>query len=176
MRSLATGNRNEPDGPGLKHRRMRGFTLIELIVVVSIVSALALALGLATGPLIERNRAGGAAQAAAKLEREIEAARAHAFHHRRTAGLMPQPRGWAILLRAADGEGWEPAGREGRLGDPVQWQISGAVHMPGGRPATEPPIRFLADGRATPFRVTFGARGAQLCETDGMEPFTCRAR
>lgn len=157
---------------------MRGFTLIELIVVVGIVSALALALGLATGPLIERNRAGSAAQAAAELEREIEAARAHAFHHRRTAGLMPQPRGWALMLRAEDGEGWVPDGREGRLGEPVQWQINGAAHMPPGEPAAEPPIRFLADGRATPFRVSFGGRGGgeQLCETDGTEPISCRAR
>ena len=155
---------------------MRGFTLIELIVVVSIVSALALALGLATGPLIERNRAGGAVQAAATLEREVEAARAHAFHHRRTAGLMPEPGGWAVVRRAEDGAGWERAGREGRLGDPVQWQISGAAHTPTSLPSAEPPIRFLADGRATPFRVTFGGRAAQLCETDGMEPVTCHAR
>ena len=155
---------------------MRGFTLIELIVVVSIVSALALAVGLAAGPVIDRNRPGSAMQAAAMLEREIEAARAHAFHHRRTAGLIPQPRGWAVMLRAEDGEGWEHAGREGSLDGPVQWQIAGAAHTPSGLPAADPPIRFLADGRATPFRVTIGGRaGVQICETDGLEPFACRA-
>lgn len=147
-------------------------------MVVSIVATLALALGLATGPAIDRARPGNVTHAAGALVRDVEAARAHALHARQPAGLVPLGQGWAVVIRAPDGGGWAPAGQEATAAASLQWQIAGASHLPAATmPATAPPIRFLADGRATPFRVRLSGRGGvQICQTDGLEPLSCRAR
>lgn len=170
MQSSVTGRKTE-----------HGFTLIELIVVVSIVSVLALSLGLSTGPVIDRNRPGSASHIASTLVRDVEAARSRAFHHRQLAGLVPQAQGWALVSRAPDSEDWSSPQREETISGRLQWRVGGASYLPPVTPPDDgaaPVIRFLADGRATPFQVTVTGRGGalQVCETDGLEPLSCQAR
>lgn len=129
-----------------------GLTLIELVVVVAILGLLAL-------PAMLRFGGGGlfggqppAARVAAALTADLAHLRDRALLGRQRLELAPHDHGWSGGVVAQD------AGfRRLRL----VWQIDGPT-----RPDEPAAIRFLPDGRATPFSLRI--------EADGQPPLACR--
>lgn len=170
--------------PGLAPRRMRprapGFTLIELVAVMTVLSILALAMvvGTGAGSLMGRDRDSAAGTAARNFESAVRTARASAFHSRTPHGLLPRPDGWQMLVRDHDAGGWRPASEGHARG--IGWVINGTAHFPT-PPLTDtaprPLVVFASDGRATPFTVDFHATPDRYrCETDGWEGLQCARR
>ncbi len=159
-------------------RAAAGFSLIELVIVITIVSVLALTvtLGFATQGRLTGTREASPARAAAALEAGVTRARDLAILARAPAGLRPDGDGWEILRHEEDG--WRRIGG-GALPDRSEWRIDGqlirgALTTP--ETDEEPPVRFLPDGRSTPFELRLGPRGAaHRCATSGPEPLECRA-
>lgn len=157
-----------------------GFTLIELVAVMTVLSILALALvvGTGAGSLMGRDRDSAAGSAARSLESAVSTARARAFHTRVPHGLLPQPEGWQMLVRDRDAGGWRGAGAGRATG--LTWIIDGTAHFPTPPLADTSPrplVVFASDGRATPFTVDFhAAPDGFRCTTDGWEVLQCARR
>jgi len=167
-------------GPRLARPGAPGFTLIELVAVMTVLSILALALvvGTGAGSLMGRDRGSAAGGAARALERAVTTARATAFHTRVPHGLLPRPDGWQMLVRDHDNGVWRAAGEGHAAG--LDWVINGTAHFPT-PPLTDtaprPLIVFASDGRATPFTVDFhAAPDGFRCTTDGWEGLQCARR
>lgn len=171
MRISETGNSTD---------RAAGFTLIELVAVMTIVSILALAVivGTGAGSLMGRERSSAAGSVARDLQTAVNAARDGAFHARLPHGLRPRPDGWQVLVRDRERGGWRPLG-EGHA-SALNWVIDGIAHFPTPLAAdtpARPPVVFAADGRATPFAVEILAGQERLrCATDGWEGLQCTSR
>lgn len=178
----ATGSLTDP----AKHRgrrppgAARGFTLIELVAVMTVVAILALALvaGTGAGSLMGRERSSTAGAIAHDLETAVASARAAAFHTRLPHGLLPLPEGWQMLVRERASGGWRLAG-EGR-GTALSWVIDATAHFPATPAEGTPPrprVIFASDGRATPFSVEIHSPQERLrCATDGWEALQCAPR
>lgn len=167
-------------GTGRSTDRAAGFTLIELVAVMTVLSILALALvvGTGAGSLMGSDRGSTAGSAARTLENAVRTARATAFHTRVPHGLLPRPDGWQMLARDRDAGGWRPVdeGQAAGLG----WVINGTAHFPVPPLAETPPrplVVFASDGRATPFSVDFHTASDRFrCTTDGWEGLKCARR
>ncbi|MCC6303855.1 MAG: GspH/FimT family pseudopilin [Rhodobacteraceae bacterium] len=148
----------------------RGFTLVELVVVVAVLAVLATAVTLTGGFA----RAGGAAEAAgAAFARAVAAARDRALARGEATGLGPLALGWQVM--APDGKGgWAALGPPGRAPG-VAWTVAGVALRPAPDADPAPPaILFLPDGRGTPFTLAIADGRAQLsCRTDGWEAPQC---
>lgn len=157
-----------------------GFTLIELVAVMTVLSILALALvvGTGAGSLIGRDRDNAAGAAARNLESAVNTARATAFHTRVPHGLLPRPDGWQMLVRDRDTGGWRAEGTGRAAG--LSWVIDGTAHFPApSLPDTplRPLVVFASDGRATPFTADFHTAPDRFrCTTDGWEVLRCARR
>lgn len=144
--------------------RDRGFTLIELLVVVSIVSVLALGLGLRAGGGLGTARTGPE-----RLADAVAQLRARAILGRQVLALMPLADGWQAMVR--QDEGWRAEGTRVALRSAVFWQVGGSGWVPRGSEGT-PPILFLPEGRHTAFEARFA--GGEICQTSGWEAPSCR--
>lgn len=138
----------------------RGFTLVELMVVVAILSLLTLTAALGV------NRPRASSQDWARFESIHDRLREQAVMGGETLGLRLSETGYRRLRR--DAAGWQEEGPAGA------W--SGAVRMelPAGPDRL---LVFLPSGRATPARLAFAGEGvATVCESDGWGPVSCAGR
>lgn len=162
-------------------RPIRGFTLIELVVVVAI-------LGLLTLPVVLRVGGGGvfggatSAQAAqARLADDLTRMRDRALFTHEVLRLTPDRQGWQwstrLPMTAAAPQpgfdlrrsGWAPDGDPVRLeGLSLIWQVD----VP---PGTDAAVHLMPDGRGTSFSVRLGA-GGPLCRFDGWGDLACADR
>lgn len=159
-------------------RRAAGFSLIELVVVIAVLSVLAggLALSLGAGP------GGLAADPALREARALQAAvtraRDQALMGRETLGLWLGADGWQVMRRDPLAGDWQARGPARSVAG-ARWQIAGQETAPAaaadGPPA--PPILFLPDGHGTAFSVDLPRRGPAAplrCASPGWEGLTCR--
>lgn len=160
--------------------RATGFTLIELLVVVTILSILALGVGLVAGGGFSRPSNTPRALAD-RFAAAMTQARDAALLGRAPIGLVPRRDGWRVLARDAEGA-WQSATAPVTLsGASLFWQVNGTAHAPGlALPAADatPPVLFLPDGRSNAFGLILGPGGGQsgariTCQTDGWGPVTC---
>ncbi|MCC5969532.1 MAG: prepilin-type N-terminal cleavage/methylation domain-containing protein [Pararhodobacter sp.] len=158
-------------------RRAKGFTLIELVAVTTIISVLSLTLivGSRADSLFGRDRPDDPARIARSFAETIERARSQAFHSRLPYAILPQPEGWLLLQRDRDAGAWRSIGDGTAPG--TAWVISGTVHFPTPlAPDTplRPRILLASDGRITPFVAEFHTgQGRYRCQTDGWEALQC---
>ena len=138
----------------------RGFTLVELLVVVSILSVLALGIGLRAGGGL-----GSARDASGLLIADVAQGREQAIVSRQIHGLRTTPQGWQLMRLGT--EGWVGASAAPRRAADARWQID----APPAPRADTPAILFLPQGQATAFAVTLDSA---TCTTDGWGPLTCR--
>ncbi|GAB4267536.1 MAG: hypothetical protein Kow0013_17580 [Pararhodobacter sp.] len=148
-----------------------GFTLVELLVVVTIVSILAVGVWVRGSGLLGRS----AASAAQRFVMDVERLRDGALLGRVQTGLYPLAGGWQRARRDPEGR-WHPEGRVVEAGGAaLSWWVAGAPFLP---PLTRPvpgqlpAITFATDGGGRAFAVQFGPGGPR-CATDGWGTPTC---
>ena len=159
-------------GPGILSRsgsraaapRAAGFTLIELVVVVAVLSVLAVGAGLVA------SRSGAAADAGDlnRFRGQFETARARAIQGRQALGFEITARGFQSTRRTA--EGWEPGAREQRWRGRVVFLQRSARRLP-----DAPDIVILPDGRTSAFSLSFsgGSQRGLRCTSDGYSGLIC---
>ena len=151
-------------------------TLIELLVVVTIVSIMALGIGLTGGGVFARP-SDSARSLADRFDGAVTQARDRAVLGRRLVGLRPRPDGWMIVEPGRSGD-WQPVGAPVRARRAsMAWQIDGQTFLPRLASAAadrRPAVIFAPDGRATPLRLVIGQPGARIaCATDPGGGVTC---
>ncbi|PWJ15792.1 GspH/FimT family protein [Jannaschia seohaensis] len=146
--------------------REAGFSLIELVVVVAVLSVVAVGAGLAVG-----RGSDGATADAQRFARLVEVARASAVIGRQPEGLFVTA---TELRRAAWVDGaWQPSERGLRWRDDVLLRLE--TPRPG--PAV-PHLVFLPDGSGTAFEIAFAPQPTgrrARCRGDGAGPMRCDA-
>lgn len=166
--------------PGRVCPKDAGFTLLEMVIVVTVLAVLSVSVGLSVGRIADRG-AGDAARFAAQFERM----RHLAIIGRSIRAMALSPEGWQMLARdegaATDSlAGWQAQGRMNRFSGEVR--IATAAAAAAARPAapagrTRPDILFLPDGQATPLAIAFISAGAiTRCATDGWATLACNTR
>lgn len=150
-----------------------GFSLVEVMIVVAVLSVLSVAAGLSvgrTGPVREND--------AEAFATAYEAGQLAAILARHPRALALTDTGWTPLEPDPDAPGgWRTAGperalvgawREGATGAPLRSAVVGAE--------TQADVVFLPDGQTTPVDLRFIARaGERRCAADGWGTLACRA-
>lgn len=154
----------------------RGFTLIEVMIVVAILSVVATGFVLRTGPAVDDD----AQRAAARLQGDVAAARDRALLGREWLGLAPARDGWQVMRRDTGRGAWV-AQSETVLAPRFDWTRDGRALAPEGRRAAAgpaaPEIVIGPDGAGTAFAVRISARDRTLsCSDPGHGPLTCEGR
>lgn len=161
MGSKLTPRRNTPE-PGVA--ATAGFTLIELVVVVAVLSVLAVGAGLVASR-------GGTSAMASDLQRfktQVDTMRARAIQGRQVLGLYVTDRGFQVAVETADG--WEEHHTETRWRGRAVLKLQTPRHVP-----NSPHIRFLPDGRVSAFTLSFTSGGGRRsdCRSDGFAEVLC---
>lgn len=149
----------------------RGFTLVELLVVLSILSLLSVGAALSIGG---RSATPLAGRMATQLADDIAYARDQALLGRTLWGLRPEPgRGWQVLRLGADGS-WQPGLAERRFErGSIQW-FSGGQPIVAGAADGPPPIVIAPEGRMTPLDIRLSHAGqSRRCVSTGVGGITC---
>lgn len=140
--------------------RTAGFSLIELLVVTAILSALAVGVSLAFA------RPGGTETDAARLDQALTRARDMALATGARHGLELDDAGWRILRYDAVAGAWQDTGG-GR------WSGTARPARPLRRDAPE--VEVLPDGEISPLRIEFYRQAERtVCRAAGWGPVTCR--
>ena len=141
----------------MTRRGQAGFTLIELMVVITILSLLTLSVTLS----VSRPRSGGAAQDWARFEAVHASLRTEAVLTRRILGLAVNSEGYQRLARV-DGA-WR------QEGEVIAWRAGVAVERP-----FAGPVAFLPAGQGSAVRLRFeGGARVTVCESDGWAALLC---
>lgn len=155
---------SHPTGSDLIEDRTSGFTLIELMVVVAVLSVLAVGAGL----VASRGGKSAATTDLQRFERHIQIARARAMQGRQVQGLFVTARGFQPTVETNDG--WDKKQIETRWRGDVVLQLATPRRGP-----NSPHILLLPDGRVSPFSLSFAPKDGRriVCRSDGNTRMSC---
>lgn len=139
----------------------RGFTLLEMIVVIVIIGVLATAVSLSIG---SRNLSDTLDAETRRIEKLLELATDDALFRHRELGFWSDGERYGFMV-LSDGQ-WQPysgseALRERRFEPPVEGHLYvEGQRVPGPDPLSpQPPVLVLSSGEVTPFALRLGVPG-----------------
>jgi len=158
---------------GLSRGGERGFSLLEMVVVVAVIATLSVGASLAIGTR-------GGTPDAPRLAATYDALRDAALLGQEARGLRLVPGGWQVLLPGAGpAPGWRVSGGVQQFRSEARFEGARGPILPA-PPEDRPPqpdIVFLPDGEVTPFEVVFVTEGAvTACRSLGLAGLDCTAR
>lgn len=164
MGSPVTGRARRPAARGAAPEHSAGFTLIELVIVVAVLSVLAVGAGLVA------SRSGRAAEQSdlQRFRQQFETVRARAIQGRQALGIKITAKGFRGAHQAE--QGWVMSQQENR------WRGRAVLQSDGPRQDTDAPdIILLSNGRSSAFTLSFFTSGARRarCVSDGFSGLTC---
>lgn len=142
----------------------KGFSLIEVLVVLSVLSILSVGAALS----VSRSSEARAATDQVRFAKAFENAVSQALQGHKTQGVLISNEGFQMAHRSL--EGWQTRS------DLRKWQgkavFAGDVVAPA---FGSPQIVILANGRSTPFSIRFSqpAGGSQICRSTGWSELDC---
>ncbi|MCJ7874790.1 prepilin-type N-terminal cleavage/methylation domain-containing protein [Phaeobacter sp. J2-8] len=156
--------RDDPDHELAGSARSAGFTLIELMVVVAVLSVLAVGVGF----FVSRSDRTAQESDVLRFQRQVESARARALQGRQKQGLFVTARGFRSTVETVDG--WAKPQHE------IRWRgvVTLRLQTPRQGP-NSPHIVMLPDGRITAFSLSFApeTNTRVICRSDGVAGMSC---
>ncbi|MDZ7708815.1 MAG: prepilin-type N-terminal cleavage/methylation domain-containing protein [Roseovarius sp.] len=151
----------------------RGFSLLEMVVVVAVIATLSVGASLSIGPR-------GETADAPRLASVYDALRDAALLGQARRGLRLVPGGWQVLVPREGAEGgWQTSGAAVKFRSEVRFEGEGGpiLPTPPDDRLPQPDIVFLPDGEVTPFEAVFVTDATiTACRSQGLAGLVCAVR
>jgi prepilin-type N-terminal cleavage/methylation domain-containing protein len=146
--------------------RTQGFSLLELLVVITVLAILTISIGYSSSLGDPKSASGDDASRFASVFSELQSG---AILSQSRKGLDVSQKGWLVYHFDPVQANWDNDGR------PVKWKGEASLLLKNRKSAPyDPDIIIMPDGRHSAFSVTFVYSGvSQLCSSDGWMGVTC---
>jgi prepilin-type N-terminal cleavage/methylation domain-containing protein len=146
--------------------RTQGFSLLELLVVITVLAILTISVGFSTSLGDARTASGDDANRFVSVFKELQSG---AILSQSRKGLDVSQKGWLVYHFDPSQGNWDNDDR------PVKWKGDASLLLKSRKNSPyDPDIVIMPDGRHSAFAITFVSGGvSQMCSSDGWAGVIC---